>query len=320
MSTRPDVAPTSEPPGPVAPGLQRALERDPLIGPEALDAEAIGATTPRRKGRFRLWFAVGWLVLIIALAAMANLLPLASVDEIVASAREAPHLSFDEPFGTDIYGRSATSRLIYGARQSLLVGVLAVGIALSVGLLVGIVSGYFHGRWVDEATSIFLDVFLAFPPLVLLLAIASVGRQDILTVGIGLSLIGVPTFARLARAQAIALSERESVLAARAMGAGPRRIMVREILPSVITMLLPYVFIYLGIVMILEGALSFLGLGIPPPDPSWGGMVSDGRAFLQTQPYIAFIPAAFLVLTVLSFTVIGDRVRRWTYVRGSALD
>lgn len=304
----------------LSPEMVRELERDPLIGPESLDADAIRGGAPKRRGRVRIWFAIGWLALIILLAALANVLPLNSFDGIVGPPREAPHFSVDEPFGTDIFGRSVTSRLIFGARQSLLVGALAVTIALSIGLVVGIVSGYFHGRWVDETTSIVLDVFLAFPPLVLLLAVASVGRQDILTVGVGLSLIGIPTFARLARAQTMALTKRESVLAARAMGASPRRIMAREILPTVVLMLLPYVFIYLGIVMILEGALSYLGLGIPPPHPSWGGMVSDGRAFLQTKPYISFIPAAFLVFTVLSFTILGDRARRLTNVRSSALD
>jgi peptide/nickel transport system permease protein len=136
---------------------------------------------------------------------------------------------------------------------------------------------------------------------------------------IGLSLLGIPAFARLSRASTLALAEREFVVAARAMGARHRRIMVRELLPNVALPLSSFAFLYMAIVIVAEGSLSFLGLGIPPPQPSWGGMVNDGRPFLYTNPYLVFIPAACLLFTVAAFSVLGDRARRRFDVRESAL-
>src|SRR5262249_6747332 len=148
------------------------------------------------------------------------------------------------------------------------------------------------------------------PPLVLLLTIAAFADRTVWTVIAGLSVVGVPTFARLARAQTLTLSRREYVLAARAMGATRLRGAVRELLPGVGLALAPYAFMFFAIVIVAEGSLSFLGLGVPPPSPSWGGMVNDGRVYLATSPHLVFLPAACLTLTVLSFTTIGDRVRR----------
>jgi peptide/nickel transport system permease protein len=316
MSTPPDALPAGlAPPTDTSDGLPEGTLEDLVVpGPEPVIPK-------RRKQRNILfWVAVGWIAIVVFVAVFADVLPIHRYDGIIDGMppREAPRLSIHEPLGTDVIGRSIVSRLIYGARQSLLIGLGSVTIAMSIGVAIGMTMGYLRG-WVDEVGSVFLDAFLAFPPLVLLLAIAAIGARDVSTVIVGLSILGIPTFARLARANTLALADREYVQAARAMGAGHRRIIVRELLPNAIFPLSSYAFLYMAVVIVAEGSLSFLGLGVPPPKPSWGGMVNDGRQFLQTQPYLVFIPAACLLFTVLAFTIVGDRARRRFDVRESAL-
>jgi peptide/nickel transport system permease protein len=264
-----------------------------------------------RDGRMPFRLAFAWLALVGFAAAFADLLPLMPYDVPVEGLRPRtrPFQNPGEPLGTDALGRSMVSRLTYGARQSLLVGAGAVGAATIVGLVVGTVAGYLRGA-ADAVLRVLMDAQLAVPPLVLLLAVAAVGRHSVWSLLIGLAFVAIPTYARLARAQTLALAGRDYVLAARAMGAGKLRVIIRELLPGVALSLLAYTFLHMGLVIVAEGALSFLGLGIPPPSPSWGGMVNDSRRYLGTEPFLVFVPAGFLVLTVLAFTVVGDRARR----------
>lgn len=269
-------------------------------------------TRPRKKkGRVALALSITWIVLVVSSAIFADLLPLRPSDAILQdiSPRSGPRLSFNEPLGTDSLNRSTASRLVYGARQSLVVGLASVGMALIMGLVIGMTAGYFK-RTVDTVISVFLDAMLAIPALVLLLAVGAVGKRDISTVVVGLAIVFTPTFARLARAHTIALAQREYISAARAMGAGHLRILLRELMPNVILPVSSYVFLVLGIAIVAEASLSFLGMGIPPPAPSWGGMVQAGRQFLETAPSLVFVPAVCLIFTVLSFTMVGDRARR----------
>jgi peptide/nickel transport system permease protein len=268
-------------------------------------------STSIRAGRVLFWLACSWLLLLVIVAAGAALLPLRPYDVPVTGLppRTAPLSGTAELLGTDGLGRSMASRLVYGARQSLLVGGGAVAVSMLVGLVLGVVAGYLRGT-ADAVLRVLLDAQLSIPPLVLLLAVSATGRRTVWTVAIGLALVGIPTFARLARAQTLAVVNLDYVVAARAMGAGHLRVIIRELLPGVVMALLTYAFLHMGLVIVAEGSLSFLGLGIPPPSPSWGGMVSDGRRYLATEPFLVFVPAACLVLTVLSFTLIGDRVRR----------
>jgi peptide/nickel transport system permease protein len=292
----------------------------PSGGLGLLDAEALVKQVSRRRGRLTFWMAMGWVGLVVFVAVFADLLPLRSYDVLVVdlSPRVAPRWSFTEPFGTDSIGRSVTSRLAYGARQSLLIGVCATAFAMSVGTTIGIAAGYFRGK-LDTVVGVLIDTVLALPGLVLLLAIASVGQRSLQTVIIGLGVVGTPTFIRLARANTLSRAERENIMAARAMGARHGRIIFRELLPDVVLPVSTYAFLVLAVFIVTEATLSFLGLGVPPPTPSWGGMVSDSRPYLESDPLLVFIPSLCILLTVLSFTVIGDHARRRFDVGQSAL-
>jgi peptide/nickel transport system permease protein len=276
-------------------------------------------TRVRRAGRVTYYLAIFWIVLVVLLAVFAGILPLHNYGAIVDSLqpRAAPHLGA-EFLGTDATDRSVLSRLIFGARSSMIVAVSSVLIAMVAGLVIGVIAGFFR-RWADAVISIVVDAVLAVPALVLLLAFASVGSRSLTTIIIGLGLVGTPTFARLARATTLSLAERDFVTAARVLGAGRLRVMVRELLPTVILRTSSFAFIFMATVVVAEGSLSFLGLGVPPPSPSWGGMINDGRPFLAEQPYLVFIPAICIFLTVASFTVVGDHVRRHFDTRESVL-
>jgi peptide/nickel transport system permease protein len=275
---------------------------------------------PRKpRGGILYWAAVGWIALIVFFAIFAKVLPLHRYDGIVPGlpARSAPGWRA-EFLGTDIYGRSTLSRIIFAARSSMEVGILSVLVSTTAGLVIGMTAGFFRGV-IDEAIGVVLDAVMAIPALVLLLALAALGRHDALALAIELALVSIPSSARLARATTLSLAGRDDIVAARVMGATNFRIMTRELLPNVALRLSSFAFLLMGLVLVAEGSLSFLGLGIQPPSPSWGGMISDGEPYLQTKPYLVFVPVLFLFLTVTAFTIIGDRARRRFDNRGSAL-
>jgi peptide/nickel transport system permease protein len=278
-----------------------------------------GPQRRRRPSKLGRWLAVAWLGSIVASAILADLLPLTDYDTIVPelSARAGVLSSLQEPFGTDALGRSVLSRIVFGARQTITVGLVGTAGSMLIGTVIGMAAGYFRGR-LEAVLNVLLDAMLAIPPLVLLLTVAAVGRRDVVTVVVGIVIVGTPTFARLARANTLRVRNRTFVTAARAMGARPSRIIGREVMPSVVLGLTSFAFLFLGLVVVVEGTLSFLGLGIPPPSPSWGGMINDGRQYLDGAPHLVFVPCAFLVLTVLSVRTIGDRVQDRIDARGSA--
>jgi peptide/nickel transport system permease protein len=287
-------------------------ERTPA--PPASSAPDLATAAARaRKGprQIALWLSIGWMGVVVFCVIFAGLLPLPRYDTIVngLEPRTAPFLNFPEVLGTDTLGRSVTSRLIYGARQSLTIGVASTALAMLGGLAIGSLAGYFRGA-LDAVVSVVLDAVLSIPGLLLLLAIAAVGQRNITMIVVALAILGVPTFARLSRATTLSLVDREHVVAARAMGARHHRIIVRELLPENLLRILSYAFFFMAAVIVAEASLSFLRLGIPPPRPSWGGMINDARPHLQDQPYLVFVPAACIVFTVAAFTVIGDWLRR----------
>ncbi len=198
---------------------------------------------------------------------------------------------------------------MYGARASLTIGVLSAGLGLVVGGLLGLLAGYYR-RTADAVITTIGNALLAFPPLVLLLAIVSIYAKTETNLALGLAVLFVPTFMRLARAQTLVVAEREYVTAAREMGATNRRILLRDIVPNILMPLLSYAFIVLGVAIVAEGSLSYVGLGIQAPKPSWGGMVAKGQPLLKTAPHVVFVPALALFLTVLSINRIGDALRR----------
>lgn len=264
----------------------------------------------RRSLGIVFWSAVLWIVLILALAIFAGLLPIDNPDRQQLLARRAVP-SAAHLLGTDALGRDILARCIYGARASLEIGLLAPLIATLLGTLFGTLAGYFRGP-VELLTIGASDVLLAFPPLVLALAIVAYLGQSVANVTIVLAILTVPAVTRVARAATLAVREREFVTAARALGAGHPRILAREILPNIVPSLAAYFLVLVAVIIIAEGILSFLGLGVPPPMPSWGSMMAEGRESLDSAPLIAFAPAAAMFLTVLAFNLVGDTLQAIT--------
>ena len=224
-----------------------------------------------------------------------------------------PSFSSGHPLGTDQVGNDLWSRLLYGGRNSLEIAFAVNVIGLVLGGLLGAFAA-FWGSFTDTVIMRVLDVLIAFPSLVLALAIAqSLGPSKLHTI-YALSFFSVPAFARLARAQTLRLRERPFMLAARLAGTRAPRILLRHIAPNIMPALVTFGLLGVGITIILEGALSFLGLGIPPPQPSWGNMIFDGQAVLSAEPKLVLLPSAFLFVTVLAFNLLGDALR----ARGNA--
>ena len=263
------------------------------------------------------WLALGWIGLIVLAAALADVLPLPSPTDMDMLERRALP-SAAHWLGTDRLGRDMLARLIHGARISLTVAILAPLIGLVIGGALGILAGYFRGH-LETLVVGGVDVLLAFPPLVLALAITAYLGQTVANLTYVIGILSIPAFTRVARAATLSLAKREFILAARAMGATEIRILLRELLPNVILPLMAFFLLAVAVTIVVEGALSFLGLGVPPPAPSWGGMIGEGRESLEVAPRIAFLPALTMFITVLSFNVVGDTLRVLTDPRQGAL-
>jgi peptide/nickel transport system permease protein len=285
-----------------------------------LEVAEEAVTQPVRKGRrlgMLFWAAVGWLLFVFAVAVFATVLPLPSPTDMDMLERRAP-FSAEHWLGTDGLGRDELSRLIYGARISLVVGVCAPMIGVVIGGALGMLAGYFRGRFESMVVGS-MDVLLAFPPLILALAVTAFLGQSIFNLTLILGVLSVPAFMRVARAATLTLARREFVIAAQALGATHARILLRELLPNVMLPLLAFFLLGVAVIIVVEGSLSFLGLGVPPPISSWGSMIGEGRESLDVAPRLAFLPAAAMFLTVLSFNLVGDTLRALTDPRQGAL-
>jgi peptide/nickel transport system permease protein len=212
------------------------------------------------------------------------------------------------PLGTDDLGRDELSRIIYGARTSLQAGIISVGLALCVGLPLGLISGYFRGQ-LDNFLMRFTDALLSFPFLVLALAIAAVLGTGLGKAMIAIGIVFTPGFIRLSRAQVLSERERAYVEAARALGAADARIMLRHILPNSLSPVLVQASLSMAVAITFEATLSFLGLGTQPPTPSWGSMLNIAQAYLGTAPGLALWPGLAIFVTVLSLNLVGDGLR-----------
>jgi peptide/nickel transport system permease protein len=281
----------------------------------ATSPSGIASTAPARQ---RLWramrlnpLAAAGIVLVILFTVLATFAPwIAPHDpaEINLPARLAGP-SAAHWFGTDELGRDILSRIIYGARISMLVGSSVVTVALILGLIVGCVAGYYGGRVDRFVNIVVMNAFLSFPGILLAIAFVAFLGPGMFNLILALSIGGWVGYARLVRAQVLATREREFVEAAKALGASDWRVITRHILPNMIQPVIVQAAIGMAGAVLAEATMSFLGLGVPPPAASWGSMLNDGRAHLFDAPHLVLFPAAAVMLAVLSFNFIGDALR-----------
>jgi peptide/nickel transport system permease protein len=269
-----------------------------------------------RRNRLAL-IALIWLLVIVIAAISADLwVPRAfgdptTIDSTTAAANRLMGPTLGHPLGTDDLGRDIFGRLIYGSRASLTVGVAAVSISVLIGLLLGAISG-FYGGLTEALIMRVTDVFLAFPYIlfcVLILAMLPPGARGIGPVILSIGLLGWPSFARLFRSSVLSVKQNDYVDAGRAVGASDSRLMFRHIMPNAIAPIIVYGTMSIGGTILTEAALSFLGLGVQPPQISWGRMINDGRSYLISNPSLVFWPGLAIILTVLAFTLLGDGLR-----------
>ena len=219
----------------------------------------------------------------------------------------APSLAF--PMGTDQLGRDVLSRIIYGARISLTVGVAAMAMTIAIGVLIGLVSGFFGGA-VDAVLMRFTDIMLTLPALLLAMAFVAVLRPSLFSILLVIGLVSWTQIARVVRAETLSMSTRDFVSAARALGASPARVIARHVVPNVLPIIIVMAALGTSNTLLLDAALSFLGLGVPPPTPTWGRMIEEATIYLRTAPWLATFPGLAIFYAVLAFNLLGYGVLR----------
>jgi peptide/nickel transport system permease protein len=299
------------------------MDRTEITGARDTQAEAhailSGAERQRRLVGFRGFahrlmrtrlapLGVVVILLLVLSAIFAPLIaPYQPQQQIFADALSGPSRS--HWFGTDQLGRDTFSRVVYGSRVSIQVGIIAVGISLLIGTVLGLISGYAGVSIIDSIIMRLMDALLAFPALVLALAITAALGPSLTNVMIAIGIVGIPVYARLVRGQVLSVREREYIEAARTIGVPDARIMWRHILPNVTAPLIVQASIGVAVAILAEASLSFLGLGVQPPTPSWGGMIAVGKDWLGQAPWMAFAPGVAIFVTVLAFNFLGDGIR-----------
>ena len=246
------------------------------------------------------------ILLIILMAIFAPQLSHYGPEKMVAIPKSAPNAQFW--FGTDNYGRDIFSRIIYGARVSLQVGIIAVGIGATAGYILGLIAGYFEG-WVDRVIMCIMDILFAFPSILLAILISTVLGRGLVPTMVAIGIVNIPVFARTVRASVISAKSLEYVENARSVGVKTWPILIRHISPNVVAPFTVQATLALSSAILTEASMSFLGLGIQPPDPSWGSMLSESRAFMEQAPWMAIFPALFIIVTILLFNILGDSLR-----------
>lgn len=261
-----------------------------------------------RKNKLAI-ISVVWIVFMIILALSADLWvpqvlgkPNAQIFDV-----RLP-MSLRHPFGTDQLGRDVLSRVIYGARISLAVGVLATAISTVIGLVMGALAAYYGGIW-DTIIMRLADIFLAFPYTLFVIAMLAVIGPGIQNVFIAIGILGWPSIARVFRSAILTVKENDYVDAARSMGASDLRIITRHIFPNSVASIVVYATMNIGGAILTESALSYLGMGVVPPDPSWGSLIETGQTYLSTEPWLMIMPGLAILTTVLAFTLLGDGLR-----------
>ncbi len=278
---------------------------------------SVPTPTSRLRADRRAWFGVAVVAALVIVAALAPLFARFEPSRInLELALRAP--SQTHWLGTDAQGRDVWSRLVYGARVSLVVGLASQGVSLAIGVLLGLVAGY-RGRWIDEVIMRLADVTLAFPSLLLLIAMAAAFEPSLTVVCVVIGVVGWAGMARLVRGQVLVVRELEYVQAMRAIGAKDWRILARHVLPNVIAPVVIAATLGIAGAIMAEAALSFLGLGVQPPTPSWGSMIADGRDLsqLRSAPWTSLAPGFAIGLAVLAFNLLGDALRDALDPRGA---
>jgi peptide/nickel transport system permease protein len=281
--------------------------------PTEIEPGVSGPPTPsarRRLPGIGLGLALFWLTVIVLAALLADVLPLADPDRAVGPPNVPPFTTSTAILGTDSIGRPVLPRLVYGARISLTVGLGATLLAALLGGLLGLLAAYLRGG-TERVLGLFSDAVLAFPPLLVLLAIATVITPGVGTLVVSLGLLFTPPFMRITKAKALTEMSRDYILAARVLGAANARMLARELTPNSVGPVAAYSVVVIATVIVIEGSLSFLGVGIPPPAPSWGSMIAAGKDALYTAPYLVALPCLTIFLTVFSLNILGDHVQRW---------
>lgn len=290
---------------PQTPGDEQPPLVDMPVRQETYKGKALGIA---------FWLSVAWLVLLVLAAVFADLLPLKDPRETFRGvSRQGP--SAEHWFGADNIGHDVFSRTIYGARRSLAVGTIATFVGLTVGGAIGLVAGYYR-RSLDATLTALLNIILAIPALVLALALVAFFAppgtttpfEQTVWATIALSILAIPTIARVSRAQTMVWTDREFVLASRTLGARNLRIMLREILPNILPAMFSFAFVGIAVLIVVEAALAFFGVG-DVSGVSWGIMIQNGRSQLDRAPHMVLFPSLFMFITILSLNFIGDRVR-----------
>jgi len=254
--------------------------------------------------------ALAGLIVLVAIVLCAIFAPVIAPDDPIAQDTQAirQHPSWSHPFGTDNFGRDIFSRVIYGGRHSLPVGLIAVGIAGVVGVVTGLIAGY-YGRWIDTITMRVVDMMLAFPGILFAMSIVAILGTSLFNLMLAVGISSIPEYTRVVRGSVLSTREMEYIIAARVSGANGRRVMLRHILPNILPPIIVLATLGIAGAIILGSTLSFLGLGIQPPTPEWGNMMSDGRTMMRHYWWVSFFPGLAIMLTVLSINLLGDGLR-----------
>lgn len=259
-----------------------------------------------RKNRLAL---VG-IIIVISVLVVALFAPLIQMhdplQQNISNRLQTPN--WEHFFGTDHLGRDVWSRIVHGSRVALLVGLIAVGIGIVFGLPIGAIAGYYRGK-VDEVIMRIMDAVLAFPPLLMALVVVTILGSSLFNTMIAIGVDYIPRFARVVRGSVLSEREKEYVEAGRMVGESNLSILFRQILPNSMSPLIVQATVFIAYAMLTEAALSFLGLGIQPPNPSWGSMLNEAKLFIESDPYLAIIPGLAISITVLGFNLFGDGLR-----------